>query len=34
MPSDQHNSTMAKTTGLAFSLFDVTPAQEMPFGVL
>jgi len=31
MPSDSHSSTMANTTGLIFSLFDVASAQEVPF---
>jgi len=34
LPSDQHNSTMAKATHLIFSLFDVTPAWVVPFGIL
>ena len=33
MPSDKRNSIMAKATGLIFSLFDVTSAQQVPFGV-
>jgi len=33
MPSNQHNSTMAKATGLIFSPFDITLAQEVPFGI-
>ena len=32
MPSDQRNFIMAKAMGLNFSLFDVTSAQEVPFG--
>jgi len=34
MPSDLHNSTMAKAMGLIFSLFDVASAQEVPFAIL
>jgi len=30
MPSVEHNSIMAKSAGLIFSLFDVTSAQEVP----
>jgi len=33
MPSEQHNSTMAKATALIFSSFDVSLAQEVPFGI-
>jgi len=33
MPSDQYNSTMAKAMCLILSLFDVTSAQEVPFGI-
>ena len=33
MPSDKHNSIMAKTTGLIFSLFDVASAGHVPFGI-
>ena len=33
MPSDKHNSIMAKAMGLIFSLFDVALAQEVPFGI-
>jgi len=33
MPSDQRNSTMDKGMHLIFSLFDVTSAQEVPFGI-
>jgi len=33
MPSELCNSTMAKAMGLNFSLFDVTQAQEVPFGI-
>jgi len=33
MPSDQHDLIMAMATGLIFSLFDVTSAQEVPFGI-
>jgi len=33
MPSDSHNSTMAKATGLIFSLFNVAPAREVPFAI-
>jgi len=31
MPSDQHNSTMAKNRDLIFSLLDVISAREVPF---
>jgi len=31
MPSDLRNSTMAKATGLTFSLFNVTSAREVLF---
>jgi len=31
MPSDQRNSTMAKDTGLIFSLLYIASAQEVPF---
>ena len=34
MPSYEHNSIMAKATGLIFSLFDVASAREVPFGIL
>jgi len=34
IPSDSCNSTMAKATGLIFSLFDVTSAQEMSFAYM
>jgi len=34
MPSDSRYSTMAKATGLIFSLFDITSAQEVPFAIL
>ena len=34
MPPDNHNSIMAKATGLNFSLFDITLAREVPFGIL
>jgi len=30
---DECNSTMAKAMGLIFSLFDVTSAREVPFGI-
>jgi len=30
MPSDQHNLTIAKATGL---LFDIISAREVPFGI-
>ena len=33
MPSDKCNSIMAKATDLIFSLFDVTSAREVPFGI-
>jgi len=33
MPSDSCNSTMAKATGLIFSLFDVASAREVPFAI-
>ena len=33
MPSDKRNLITAKATGLIFSLFDVTSAQEVPFGI-
>jgi len=33
MPSDSRNSTMAKATGLIFSLFDVASAREVPFAI-
>jgi len=33
MSSDSHNSTMAKTTGLIFLLFDVASAREVPFAI-
>ena len=33
MPSDKCNSITAKATGLIFSLFDVTFAQEVPYGI-
>ena len=34
MPSDKRNSIMAKAMGLIFSLFDVTSARQVPFGIL
>ena len=34
MPSDKHNSIAAKATGLIFSLFNVTSAQEVLLGLL
>ena len=34
MPSDKHNSITAKATGFIFSLFDITSAREVPFGIL
>ena len=34
MPSDKRNSITAKATGLIFSLFDVTSARQVPFGIL
>ena len=33
MPSDKYNSITAKAMGLIFSLFDVTSAGHMPFGI-
>ena len=33
MPSDKHNSIMAKATGLIFSLCDVASARQVPFGI-
>jgi len=33
MPSDLRNSTMAKGTGLIFSLFDVASAREVSFAI-
>jgi len=33
MPSDSRNSTMAKATGLIFSLFNVISAREVPFAI-
>jgi len=33
MPSDSHNSTMAKAMGLTFLLFNITSAQEVPFAI-
>jgi len=33
MPSDSCNSTMAKATGLIFSLFNVASAREVPFAI-
>jgi len=33
MPSDSRNSTMAKSTGLIFSLFNVASAREVPFAI-
>ena len=33
MPSDKHNSIMAKATGLISSLFDVASVQQVPFGI-
>ena len=33
MASDKRNSIMAKAMGLIFSLFDVTSAQQVPFGI-
>ena len=33
MLSDKRNSITAKGTGLIFSLFDVTSAREVPFGI-
>ena len=34
MPSDKHNSIIAKVTGLIFSQFDVASAGHVPFGIL
>ena len=34
MPSDKRNLIMAKATDLIFSLFDVTSAGHVPFGIL
>jgi len=34
MPSDSHNSTMAKAMGLIFSLFNAASAREVPFAIL
>jgi len=34
MPSDLRNSTMAKATGLTFSLFNIASAREVPFAIL
>ena len=34
MPSDMYNWTMAKAMGLAYSLFDVASAREVPFAVM
>ena len=34
MPSDKHNSITVKATGLIFSLFKVTLAREVLFGIL
>ena len=34
MRSDKHNSITAKDMGLIFSLFDVTSAQQVSFGIL
>jgi len=33
MPTDYRNLITAKATGLIFSLFDVTSAREVPFGI-
>ena len=33
MPLDKCNLIMAKATGLIFSMFDVSLAQEVPFGI-
>jgi len=33
MPSDSRTSTMAKATGLIFSLVDVASAREVPFAI-
>jgi len=33
MPSDSRNSTMAKVTGLIFSLFDIASARKVPFAI-
>ena len=34
MPSDKCNLIAAKVIDLIFSLFDVTSAREVPFGIL
>jgi len=34
MPSDKHNSIMAKAIGLIFLLFDVASSLDVPFGTL
>ena len=34
MSSDKHNLITAKSTGLIVSLFDVTSAGHVPFGIL
>jgi len=34
LPSNSHNSTMAKVTGLIFLLFDVTSSREVSFAIL
>ena len=31
MPLAKHNSTMDKTTGLIFSLLDITSSRDVPF---
>ena len=33
MPSDKHNSIMAKAMVLIFSLLDVTVARDVTFGI-
>ena len=33
MPSDQRSLIMGKATSLIFSLFDITSAREVPFGI-
>ena len=34
MPLDKCNLITAKATGLIFSLFNITSAREVPFGIL
>ena len=33
MPSDKRNSITAMATGLIFSLFNITSARQVPFGI-